>query len=68
MTPETPVRESEMTEITLALAMGFWSVMVLTINSMVSGLATVGHKIENIVIDVPVDRAKRTHRSENLGT
>lgn len=65
MTPETPAQESAMTEIALALAMGFFSIMVLTIISMGSGSAPAGQKIQNIALVEPVDRADRAPGSKN---
>ena len=65
MTPETPAQESAMTEIALALAMGFFSIMVLTIISMGSGSAPAGQKIQNIALVEPVDRTDRATGSEN---
>jgi hypothetical protein len=65
MTLETPAQESAMTEIALALAMGFFSIMVLTIISMGSGAAPVGQKLQKIVLIEPVDRADQAHESES---
>ena len=65
MTLETPAQESAMTEIALALAMGFFSIMVLTIISMGSGSAPAGQKIQNIALVEPVDRTDQATGSEN---
>ena len=54
-----------MTEIALALAMGFFSIMVLTIISMGSGSAPASQKIQNIALVEPVDRAEQATGSEN---
>ena len=54
-----------MTEIALALAMGFFSIMVLTIISMGSGSSPAGKKIQNIALVEPVDRAEQATGSEN---
>ena len=54
-----------MTEIAIALAMGFFSIMVLTIISMGSGSAPAGQKIQNIALVEPVDRAEQATGSEN---
>ena len=50
MTSEMPAQESAMTEIALALAMGFFSIMVLTIISMGSGADPVGKKFQSIAL------------------
>ena len=55
-----------MTEIALALAMGFFSIMVLTIISMGNGSPPVGQKVQNIALVEPADREKQTPGSENF--
>ncbi len=65
MTLETPAQESAMTEIALALAMGFFSIMVLTIISMGSGAVPVGQKFQKISLIEPVDRADQAPGSES---
>ena len=65
MTLETPAQESAMTEIALALAMGFFSIMVLTIISMGSGAAPVGKSLQKIALIEPVGRADEAPGSKN---
>ncbi len=65
MTSETPAQESAMTEIALALAMGFFSIMVLTIISMGSGSSPAGKKIQNIALVAPVNSTDQAPGFEN---
>ena len=66
MTSETPAQESAMTEIALALAMGFFSIMVLTIISMGSGAAPGVQKFPNISLVEPVDRQDKSSGLEDF--
>ena len=66
MTPETPAQESAMTEIALALAMGFFSIMVLTIISMGSGAAQRPEKLSNISLVKVVDDQRHSSAEKNV--
>jgi hypothetical protein len=68
MTAETPAQESAMTEIALALAMGFFSIMVLTIISMGSGSAPRPEKLSIISLVKAVDENRHSSDKKNVTT
>ena len=68
MTSETPAQESAMTEIALALAMGFFSIMVLTIISMGSGSAPNVQKFSSISLAAATDSRNTSITDQELKT
>ena len=68
MTSETPAQESAMTEIALALAMGFFSIMVLTIISMGSGSAPNVQKFSSISLAAATDSHNASITDQELKT
>ena len=65
---ETPVQESAMTEIALALAMGFFSMMVLTLISMGTGVQKENASVDMLTLAESVTPSSEKSSSEGKQT